>query len=123
MDSELGESVCTEENVSCFPTVKIFIGGEVVDTVEGAKEDQVRKLLLSDQSRAPLVSVAERSSSELGSVKPDQHLPASRMTSVSTVTELRLAIDKSKSESKLLAVVINCVFITSPLCINSLRSH
>ena len=55
MDSEEGESVCLAEDVSCFPTVEIFFSGAVVDKVEGAKEDQLRRLL-SDQRRvsAPL---------------------------------------------------------------------
>ena len=108
MDSEEGESVCLAEDVSCFPTVKIFSSGAVVDTVEGAKEDQLRRLL-SDQRRvsAPLpASVSSAVVSESVSAASDKDVISnSRISSVTSATDLRRIIDRCNGSNTLLAVV------------------
>ena len=108
VDSEEGESVCLAEDVSCFPTVKIFSSGAVVDTVEGAKEDQLRRLL-SDQRRvsAPLpASFSSAVVSESVSAASDKDvIPSTRISSVTSATDLRRIIDRCNASNTLLAVV------------------
>ena len=106
MDDESGESVCTEENVSTFPTVKIFKNGKVVDTVEGVKEDQLRQLLSDHSSAIPTPSPIQVI--EVASDKPDSTKTiesASRIASTNSMSELRRAIDKCIANKKLLVVV------------------
>ncbi len=107
MDDELGESVCTEENVSTFPTVKIFKNGKVVDTVEGVKEDQLRQLLSDHSSAIPTPSPIQVI--EVAPDKPADNtktvVSASRIASTNSVSELRRALDKCIANKKLLVVV------------------
>ena len=106
VDDELGESVCTEENVSTFPTVKIFKNGTVVETVEGAKEDQLRQLLSGHSFviAAPSpIEVVEVAPEKPGNAKTIES--ASRISSTNSMSELHHAIDKSIADKKLLVVV------------------
>ncbi len=112
MDDESGESVCTEENVSTFPTVKIFKNGKVVDTVEGVKEDQLRQLL-SDHSSVVATTPSPIQVIEVASDKPDSTKTiesASRIASTNSMSELRRAIDTCIANKKLLVVVsLSCL--------------
>ncbi len=105
VDDESGESVCTEENVSTFPTVKIFKNGKVVDIVVGVKEAQLRQLL-SDHS--PVIAAPSPVQIQVVELAPDNTktiVPASRIASTNSMSELHRAIEKSIANKMLLVVV------------------
>ncbi len=110
VDSEEGEDLCSAEDVSCFPTVKLFRGGRVSDTVEGAAiEDQLRTLLLSSEQSLACspVRVAEPvvAESESASADKNHYISNSRIVAVNTETDLRRVVDRCKAAETLLVVV------------------
>ena len=105
VDDESGESVCTEENVSTFPTVKIFKNGKVVDTVVGVKETQLRQLL---SEHSPVIAATSPIQIQVVELAPDNTktmVPASRIACTNSMSELHRAIEKSIANKTLLVVV------------------
>ena len=93
MDSEKGESVCRAEDVRCFPTVKVFISGKVGGFIEGGREDELRKLLVS-QSRVLQLSINERVT-ELDNTLQDNDEPMQKPV-VEVKTKQKVEVLKKK---------------------------